>query len=251
MIEVKNLTAAYDGLPVFENISFTLPDNSFTALCGKNGSGKSTLLLLMAGIVPAGLKYSGEILINGKNIFTMKRQDAAQNVSLLLQSETPAWNLNVRQFIETGLYSYGRLTQTECTRAVDEALEKIGITDFASKRLFNISGGEFQKCRLARCFAQKTPVMLFDEPAEKLDLPFQLKFLEQIKNLNKTILFSIHDLNTASIFAKDFLLLSKGSLIQSDRNSIFAPELLSQAFDSRAQIFEHPVKKVPQVLFLE
>ncbi len=251
MIEVKNLTAAYDGVPVFENISFTLPDNSFTALCGKNGSGKSTLLLLMAGIIPAGLKYSGEILINGKNIFTIKRQDAAQNVSLLLQSETPAWNLNVRQFIETGLYSYGRLPQAECTRAVDEALEKIGITAFADKRLFNISGGEFQKCRLARCFAQKTPVMLFDEPAEKLDLPFQLKFLEQIKNLNKTILFSIHDLNTASLFANNFLLLSKGTLLQSDRNSIFNPALLSDAFDSQAQIFEHPVKKVPQVLFLE
>ncbi|MBP5696244.1 MAG: ABC transporter ATP-binding protein, partial [Treponema sp.] len=154
MIEVKNLSAAYDGVPVFQNINFTLNDGSFTALCGKNGSGKSTLLLLMAGIIPAGLKYSGEILINGKNIFTIKRQDAAQNVSLLLQSETPAWNISVRQFIETGLYSYGRLPQAECTRAVDEALEKIGITAFADKRLFNISGGEFQKCRLARCFAQ-------------------------------------------------------------------------------------------------
>ena len=73
MIEVKNLTAAYDGITVFKNISFTLQDKSFTALCGKNGSGKSTLLLLMAGIVPPGLKYSGEILINGKNIFTMKQ----------------------------------------------------------------------------------------------------------------------------------------------------------------------------------
>ena len=75
MIEVKNLSAAYDGIPVFENISFTLADNSFTALCGKNGSGKSTLLSLMAGIVPAGLSYSGDILIDGKSVFDFSRND--------------------------------------------------------------------------------------------------------------------------------------------------------------------------------
>ena len=249
MIEVKNLSAAYDGIPVFENISFTLADNSFTALCGKNGSGKSTLLSLLAGIVPAGLKYSGQVLLDGKNAFAMKREEAAKNISLLLQSETPAWNLSVRQFVETGLYAFGRLPQSECNKAVNEALEKTGIPDFADKKIFNISGGEFQKCRLARCFVQKTPSMLFDEPAEKLDLPFQLKFLEQISSLEKTILFSIHDLNTAAFFAKDFLLLSNGKLIQDQRDKIFEPTLLSQAFDAHACVYEHPVKKVPQVLF--
>ncbi len=258
MIEVINLSASYKNpaspqgfTPVFENLTFTLQDKSFTALCGANGSGKSTLLSLIAGIVPAGLTYSGQILLDGKNIFEMKRELAAKNISFLLQSESPAWNLSVRQFIETGLYAFGRMTQTECNKAVDEALEKTGISSFADKHLFNISGGEFQKCRLARCFVQKTPSMLFDEPADQLDLPFQLKFLEQIRRLEKTILFSIHDLNTAAFFAKDFLLLSKGRLIQADRDTLFNSELLSQAYDTRAQVFEHPIKKVPQVIFLE
>ena len=179
----------------------------------------------------------------------MKREEAAKNVSFLLQNETPVWNLSVRQFVETGLYAFGRMSQAEVDKAVNEALEKTWIQEFAEKKIFNISGGEFQKCRLARCFVQKTPTMLFDEPAEKLDLPFQLKFLEQISHLEKTILFSIHDLNAAAFFAKDFLLLSNGKLIQAPREKIFEPELLSQAFDSSASVFEHPVKKVPQVLF--
>ena len=251
MIEVKDLSAWYEtGTPVFKNVSFKLSDNSFTALCGKNGSGKSTLLSLIAGIVPDGLKYSGEVLLDGKNVFEMKREEAAQNISFLLQSETPAWNFSVRHFVETGLYAFGRMSQTECDKAVDQALEKTGIPDFADKKVLNLSGGEFQKCRLARCFVQKTKTILFDEPAEKLDLPFQLKFLEQISSLEKTILFSIHDLNTASLFSTDFLLLSDGQLIQADRTTIFDQELLTTAYSTQATIFTHPVKNVPQVLFL-
>lgn len=250
MIEVKNLCASYNGTAVFENLSFTLQDKSFTALCGKNGSGKSTLLSLIAGIIPDGLKHSGEILLDGKDVFKMKREEAAQKISFLLQSENPAWNFSVRQFVETGLYAFGRMSQSECDKAVNQALEKTGIPDFANKKIMNLSGGEFQKCRLARCFVQKTKTILFDEPAEKLDLPFQLKFLEQISRLEKTILFSIHDLNTASFFATDFLLLSNGKLIQADRDTIFNQELLSSAFNTKSTVFEHPVKKVPQVLFL-
>ena len=250
MIEVKKLCAWYGKNPVFENLNFTLKDKSFTALCGKNGSGKSTLLSLIAGIVPDGLKYSGEILIDGKNVFAMKREEAARKISFLLQNETPAWNLTVRQFIETGLYAYGKMPQSECNTCANEALKETGISDFADKKIMNISGGEIQKCRLARCFVQRTPSMLFDEPAENLDLPFQLKFLEQISTLDKTIIFSIHDLNTASLFATDFLLLSNGQLIQADRAAIFDQELLTTAYSTQATIFTHPVKNVPQVLFL-
>ena len=249
MIEVKELSAAYDGIPVFQNLNFTLKDGSFTALCGRNGSGKSTLLLLMAGIIPAGLSYTGDILIDGKSIFKMKRAQAAQKVSLLLQSESPVWNLTIRQFVETGLYSFGKLPQAQCNQAVNQALEKTGILDFAEKNVFNISGGEFQKCRLARAFVQQTPYMLFDEPAEKLDMPFQTGFLEQIKNLGKTIVFSIHDINTAALFATDYLLLDKGQLIQAPREQIFNPQVLSSAFDSKVEIYTHPIKDVPQVLF--
>ena len=253
MIEVKNLTAFYEKSErtIFENVSFKLTNDSLSALCGKNGSGKSTLLLLMAGIVPAGLKVSGDILIDGRSVFKMKREEAAKNISLLLQNETPVWNLTVRQFVETGLYSFGKQPRDLADEAVDGALASLGILDFADKLIFNISGGEFQKCRLARCLIQKSPSMLFDEPAENLDMPFQMQFLNKIRELseNKTILFSIHDINTAALFATDFLLLSKGKIIQATRDEIFKPEILSDAFGADVKIFEHPLQGIPQVLF--
>ena len=254
MIEVKNLSAFYDESQkvIFDNISFSLTNDSLFALCGKNGSGKSTLLLLMAGIIPAGLKVSGDILIDGRSVFKMKRTEAAKNISLLLQNETPVWNLTVRQFVETGLYAFGKQPRGMADGAVDDVLESLGILDFADKLIFNISGGEFQKCRLARCLIQKSPAMLFDEPAENLDTPFQMHFLQKIHQLaeNKTILFSIHDINTAALFATDFLLLCKGKILQAKRDEIFKPEILSDAFDAKVTVYNHPVKQIPQVLFL-
>ena len=253
MIEVKNLTAFYDEAQklIFDDISFTLTNDSLSALCGKNGSGKSTLLLLLAGIVPAGLKISGDILVDGQSVFKMKRADAAQNISLLLQNETPVWNLTVRQFVETGLYSFGKQPRVVADGAVDEALSSLGILDFADKLIFNISGGEFQKCRLARCLIQKSPAMLFDEPAENLDMPFQMQFLNKVRELagKKAILFSIHDINTAALFTENFLLLSKGKLTQASRDEIFKPEILSEAFGADVKIFSHPLQGIPQVLF--
>ena len=253
MIEVKDLSAFYDESQkvIFDNISFSLTNESLSALCGKNGSGKSTLLLLMAGIIPAGLKVSGDILIDGRSVFKMKREEAAKNISLLLQNETPVWNLTVRQFVETGLYAFGKQPRAIVDGAVDGALSSLGILDFADKLIFNISGGEFQKCRLARCLIQKSPAMLFDEPAENLDMPFQMQFLNKIRELaaEKTILFSIHDINTAALFATDFLLLSKGKILQATRDEIFKPEILSEAFDANVKIFEHPLQGIPQVIF--
>ena len=125
-----------------------------------------------------------------------------------------------------------------------------GISDFADNHVFNISGGEFQKCRLARCLVQGTPLMLFDEPGDKLDMPFQQNFLRAIKGLGKTVLFSIHEINVASLFTDDFLLLSQGQLLRGNRKEIFNKEVLDKAFDAETEIYLHPVKQVPQVLFV-
>ena len=251
MIEVLNLSAFYGTKCIFKDISFSLKSGSFTALCGKNGAGKSTLLNLMAGIVPAGLKFEGEVLIDGNSVFKMKRKNIARKISFLIQNENPVWNMTVRQFVETGLYSAESLPKNQSDQQINEALDRTGILDFAEKKIFNISGGEFQKCRLARCLVQKTPYMFFDEHSEGLDLPFQQEFLGQIKNLGKTVLFSIHDINTAAIYAENFIIIFDEKIICGGKQDIFSEEILSEAFSSKTKIYTHPVLNIPQVLFVE
>ena len=91
--------------------------------------------------------------------------------------------------------------------------------------------------------------MLFDEPSDKLDYSFQQSFLRETKELDKTILFSIHDINTASIFAEDFLLLCDGKIIRGKRQEIFDENVLSKAFGAGVKIFNHPLLNVPQLAF--
>lgn len=278
MIEVKNLSARYPEKIIFENINFCLDDESFTALCGKNGSGKSTLLSLLDGIVPAGLKVSGDILVDGKSVFSMKRKETVKKISCLVQKENPVWNFSVREFIETGLYSFSELSDLQIKNLTDSVLCELGIADFAEKKIFNISGGEFQKCRLARCLVQQNDVLLFDEPVENLDLPFQIQLLKilkkiakpfseksdgkqndnnkenqpqnEIQNQNgKTVLFSIHDINLASLYADEFLIFSGQTVIQGMAKDVFSEEILGSAFCSNAKIFLHPEFLKPQVLF--
>ncbi|MGN0740329.1 MAG: ABC transporter ATP-binding protein [Treponema sp.] len=276
MIEVKNFSARYPEKIIFENINFSLRDESFTALCGKNGSGKSTLLSLIDGIIPAGLKVSGDILVDGKSVFAMKRKEAVKKISYLVQKENPVWNFSVREFVETGLYSFFELSDLQKKNLTDSVLCKLGISDFAEKKIFNISGGEFQKCRIARCLVQQNDVLLFDEPVENLDLPFQIQLLKilkkiakpsfeksdgnqndnenqpqnEIQNQNgKTVLFSIHDINLASLYADDFLIFSGTTVIQGTAKDVFSEEILGSAFCSNARIFLHPEFLKPQVLF--
>lgn len=252
IIEVKNLSASYDGKTVFENLNFTLEKGNFTALCGHNGAGKSTLLSLMDGIIPDGLKVSGEILINGKNVFALKRSQIAKQISYLVQNENPVWNLTVRDFIETGLYSFNEMSRTECDNAVLQAAKTLDIEEFLTKKIFNISGGEFQKCRLARCLVQQSSIFLFDEPAENLDLPFQIKLLKQIKETQKenAVLFSIHDINTAALFADQFILFTDKTVITGTADKIFDAAVLEKAYGSTARIYSHPEFSKPQVCFL-
>lgn len=258
MLEVKNLSAWYGGNSVFENLNFQLRGGTFTALCGKNGSGKSTLLSLFAGIVPAGLQISGDILLDGKSVFSFPRKKIVRRISFFVQKENPVWNFSVREFVETGLYSFAELSLDARRVRVDRALSELNIFDLAEKKIFCISGGEFQKCRLARCLVQQNDILLFDEPVANLDLPFQIQFLKILKNLaaknsgggnSRTVLFSIHDINAAGLYADDFLIFSEKNIVQGTVPSIFSSDVLSKAFGSPAHVFFHPECSRPQVFF--
>lgn len=258
IIQVKNLSASYGSNILFSDLNFTLKQGSYTALCGKNGAGKSTLLSLLDGIVPEGLNVTGQILIDGQDVFKLKRQVIAKKVSYLVQNENPVWNLRVKDFIETGLYAFNRLDKLSCDKLIDEAAKVLNIENLLEKNIFNISGGEFQKCRLARCLVQKSEVLLFDEPSENLDLPFQAQLLHLMKNLTqansqnengKTVLFSIHDINTAALFADDFLLFTEDKIIQGSVEEIFNEELLYKAYGKKVQVYIHPLKNRPQLTF--
>lgn len=216
---IQNLSASYDDKKVLSDVSFTLQQGDFVCLCGPNGAGKSTLLSVMANVPDAGLKVNG----GGQQLADfskLPRREAARLVAYLQQNEYSEWNFLVRDYVLQGRYAYTKRSIFGAGPAnyaatdyevVDGVLGELGLSDFSQRYIHELSGGEFQKIRLARALAQTPRFLLLDEPAANLDYVYELHLMQLLRDTahkkNLGILAAVHDINLAARFADKILLL--------------------------------------------
>ena len=236
----KNLTAFYKDKLILNNISLNASSKEFICLCGPNGSGKSTLLSLLAGLPYDGLKITkAETLpqVNGKIISSLKRKECASLIAFMQQSEYSQWNFTVRDFVLQGRYSqsHNGIYTKEDYSTVDSLLAELNLDEFSERTIHTLSGGEFQKIRIARCLAQNPAFMLLDEPSSNLDYVYEPKLLEFLKTTAHTknfgILIAIHNLDLARQFADKIMLLPpQKPLIQGEPREVMTKENLKITF---------------------
>lgn len=215
MIELKNLTISNSAALLVEQ-NLTLPSNTLTALIGRNGSGKSTLLRVISGEQSP---MSGEVIIGGTNPAKATAAELAKIVSVVTTESVRVRNLTCRQLIALGRSPYtglfGKLTADD-EQKVDDALNAVGMGEFANRQITQISDGEMRRIMIARALAQDTPVMLLDEPTSFLDVPGRYEICRLLAELahrhGKTILYSTHELEQALQYSDWILLLAKHSL---------------------------------------
>lgn len=216
-IELINLSVGYGRTAVASGINTTVDAGQLVCLVGRNGAGKSTLLRTIAGLQP---KLSGEIHIGGNELSTMTTKELAKAVGIVLTDRPEEQSMTIRELAELGRTPYsgflGVLSQADKDIARD-ALQQVGITPLADKRLSEISDGERQKAMIARTLAQQTPVILLDEPTAFLDFTSKVELLLLLQRLSheegKTILLTTHDINLAMKMADEIWLLDGGRLI--------------------------------------
>lgn len=251
-LSAHNLTAAWNKKTVLINIKLDLNTKEFVCLSGPNGSGKSTLLTLMAGIRKNGLKGT-DILLDSVPLKALSRLKITSHIAYLTQAEFPAWNYTARDVVLTG--RFGRAKSGIYTpidyAAAEEAIKKVQIENLADKNILSLSGGEYQKVRIARALAQNTDFLLLDEPVANLDFAYQNDLLALLKELahseNKGILVCIHDLNTAARFADRLALLQKnGSLVSGSIDQVMSPQILEKIYGHKFSTFIHPGYKCLQ-----
>ena len=171
-----------------EAVSFELQRGSLTALVGPNGAGKSPLLQAIAGQLPLEL---GSIELDGQPLtLSMARRQLA----LMPQRGEIAWSFPITVRALVGL---GRLVATRpgCCD-VEAALQRVGLTDLAKRRLDQLSGGQQQRALLARTLVQPAQVLLLDEPCAAIDPPARTALLQvmgQLRDAGLTLLVSSHD----------------------------------------------------------
>ena len=249
MIEIKNLQAGYDKTIILPNISLTIPRNKITALIGQNGCGKSTLLKTISRILPA---QKGTISLDGKDMQKMSHKEIAKKMAVLPQSPTAPEYLTVKELVSYGRFPYQKplssLTK-EDHEIISWAMEKTGVYDWKDHKVSALSG-QRQRAWIAMVLAQKSDILILDEPTTYLDISYQLEILELLKELNLehqlTVVMVLHELNHAAKFADHIIGLKKGTLIfEGAPMEVITKENLNKLYDINAQLMYDTTQSYP------
>ena len=220
MIEFVDLVVSYHSASrnAVDGVSFLAPRGQLTALAGPNGSGKSSIvraLLRRADVT------GGAVTIDGRDVNTRSYAELARVVAVVPQREEAAFPTRVREYVALGRYPHLGLWRPPAdadTRAVDQALAQAGVDDLAERDTDALSGGEWQRVRIARALAQQTPALVLDEPTTFLDVAHEMAIFELLFSLARSglaVLLVSHQLNLVARFADTIVLLDEGKVATS------------------------------------
>lgn len=217
MISFEDVTVRYRGAPraAVDGASFSAPSGAITAVVGPNGSGKSTLVRALLGREPL---QSGRITLDGTDRASLRQREFAKRVAVVPQREETLFPLQVREYVALGRYPYTRgLTSSSAdARAIASAVERAEIGGLLERRTDELSGGEWQRVRVARALAQETAMLVLDEPTTFLDIAHEMSLLELVHGLaagGMAVMMVSHQLNLVARFAARMVLLSRGSVV--------------------------------------
>ncbi|MEE1617978.1 SIP domain-containing protein [Brachybacterium sp. J153] len=252
-LTARSLHLAYDRRVIVEDLDLTLPEGRVTMIVGANGSGKSTLLRGLSRLLPP---RGGQVLLDGADIHALRGKDLARRLGLLPQSPIAPDGVTVRELVTRGRYPHqGLFPQwtTEDEQAVAEALEVTRTAELSGRLLDELSGGQRQRVWIAMALAQRTDVLLLDEPTTFLDVTHQLEVLDVVRELNRTrgttVGIVLHDLNLAARYADHLVAVAGGAIhSQGSPRAVITAPMVREVFALDALITPDPVTGTPMVL---
>lgn len=242
-LELKNISFSRKRDFQMSDINAAIPEGKITTLIGPNGSGKSTMLRLMMRLLTPD---SGEVLLGEKNITNISAKELAKKMTMLAQAPEGLVDVIVHDLVAYGRLPYRSFLSTlqdEDEAVIQWAIKVCNLENLAYRPLHSLSGGERQRAWLAMALAQKTPILLLDEPTTYLDIAHQLELLDLLLHLNKeynlTIVLVLHDLNQAAIYSDYVFVCENGRLVKSGTpKEVFTIDLLKNVFHITADITE-------------
>ncbi|MGR5238879.1 vitamin B12 ABC transporter ATP-binding protein BtuD [Vibrio alfacsensis] len=244
MMHVKHIGVGNRLLP----LSFECKAGEVVHVVGPNGSGKSTLLAAIAGTLTHRDGVSGEVSINDNNLLAMPLSEQATVRGYLCQQSRPAFNVDVFQYLALSLPSGANITEKKVRDAVNAVIDLVQLKDKLHRSIQTLSGGEWQRVRLAgvclqvwRTMNPYSQLLILDEPAAPLDIAqegllYQLIYTVAAQGI--AVVVANHDLNRTIKHADKALLLSNGVLHSSGKTN----EVLTEA--ALGEVFRTKVRKV-------
>lgn len=235
MLEAKHLTVRYGVQEIVHDLSFSLEEGQWLMLVGPNGAGKSTTIRAIA----QGATYEGEIELDGRNVRTLRPAQLARKIGVLAQHHSVGYAYTVDEVVSLGRYAHaqGFLSggDDEGEARVEEALAMTGLQAMRGASVLTLSGGELQRTFLAQVFAQNPQILILDEPANHLDLPYQKHIFSLIgqwlKTPGRAVISVVHDLSLARKYGTHAVLMDKGrSAAQGTIGEVLTEEHLSRVY---------------------
>jgi iron complex transport system ATP-binding protein len=255
--EARNLTVRYrpSAPPALDRVSMAVPRGCFYAVLGPNGSGKSTLMRALLGLVTA---ESGEARFEERPVGEWTRRDLARRVGAVSQRESTAFPISVRDLVEMGRYPHLgplRPMTRQDRQAVEEALRRCDASELAEREVGTLSGGEFQRVRIARALAQEPSTLMLDEPTASLDVRHEMAILRLLRDAadrGTTVFLVTHHLNLAARFADLALLLDRGHVAaEGVISEVFRRETLEQVYEWPLSVSIDPTTGTPSITPLD
>lgn len=211
--QIRDLTVAYHDRVVVEHADVDLPAGEVMAILGPNGAGKSTLIKAALGLVPP---LAGQVRFFGQPL-----EKVRVRVGYMPQSAEVDWDFPTTVHDAVMMGTYGKLgwlrrTSAKQTRAVEEAMEVVGISDLAGRQISQLSGGQKQRTFMARILAQDPDLYIMDEPFAGVDAASEqaiMGAMASLKERGKTIMLVHHDLATVKKFCTYATLMSAGKVL--------------------------------------
>ncbi|MGW0161321.1 metal ABC transporter ATP-binding protein [Mycobacterium sp. NPDC003323] len=231
-LQVDSVTVRYGSVSALQDADVTIQPGRVCGLVGMNGSGKSTLFKAIMGLVRPD---SGTVRIQGTDPARARKSGA---VGYMPQSEAIDWAfpLSVHDVVLTGRYGHMgpmRRARSADKQAVEQALERVDLTDYRHRQIGQLSGGQRKRAFLARCIAQEAQLLLLDEPFAGVDTRSEATIstlLREFAGAGATILVSTHDLRALPDLADEAVLLMRTVLMHDRPDVVLQPQNLARAF---------------------
>lgn len=244
-LEIQNLGFSYKSHKVFQNINLSADQGEILSLVGPNGAGKTTLLKCINLLHTAN---QGDIFIEGQNIKQMTRLEMAKKIAYVSQNGQVNFPISVFDAVLLGRKPHigMKVTQHDLD-LVFEVLCQMNIDHLSGKHLNELSGGERQKVMIAKALVQEPEILLLDEPTTFLDLGYQMKIMQVVRDLvdEKKIcaIITTHELNYALQYSERIAILKDGEILVHGAPDIVDEEVIRKVYGIEAHIREeggHP-----------
>ena len=241
-ISTKNMTVGYHSVPLIKNIELNVKSGEILTLIGPNGSGKSTIL---KSITKQLSLISGTVYLDRQSMQSMTEHEISKKMSVVMTERLQAELMTCEDVVSTGRYPYtGRLgiLTAHDKEKVREAMEMVHALELADRDFSAISDGQKQRVLLARAICQEPEIIVLDEPTSFLDIRHKMEFLKILrkmaKDLNKTVIMSLHEIELAYKIS-DKILCVKGDSIEhfGKPEEIFTEDRIKELFELDDETF--------------